>query len=271
LGLGGGLGEKGGKKPSKAEREKAAKEAAEEREKQRAAAVEKAREAQYARARAQQQAWGPPVTVKALRGEADLRAFIVPSMISHKDLMTCLKNKFPGESFVVSYADETGAKKPLNATSDVKAAMLAAMKTANDPANKDAPKGLHGLPSAKLYLEDEASAAEAAPAPAEGAAEGAAPPTQVVEIDEWILDFAALFREHLGVDAEAHLDLHAEVRDAKNRPDEDSAFGFFWLLAFGISAPPVAGDARSLAVFIAREAMTTNHTTLPIIRDERVA
>jgi hypothetical protein len=33
----------------------------------------------------------------------------------------------------------------------------------------------------------------------------------VVEIDEWILDFAALFREHLGIDAEAHLDLHAEA------------------------------------------------------------
>jgi hypothetical protein len=45
-----------------------------------------------------------------------------------------------------------------------------------------------------------------------------------VEIDEWILDFAALFREHLGIDAEAHLDLHAEVRSF--------LFGFlcFWFL-----------------------------------------
>ena len=30
------------------------------------------------------------------------------------------------------------------------------------------------------------------------------PPNEVVEIDEWILDFAALFREHLGIEAEAH-------------------------------------------------------------------
>ena len=51
-------------------------------------------------------------------------------------------------------------------------------------------------------------------APAQGGAEtsGQLAPNEVVEIDEWILDFAALFREHLGIDAEAHLDLHAEVR-----------------------------------------------------------
>ena len=36
------------------------------------------------------------------------------------------------------------------------------------------------------------------------------PPNEVVEIDEWILDFAALFREHLGIDAEAHLDFHTD-------------------------------------------------------------
>ena len=51
-------------------------------------------------------------------------------------------------------------------------------------------------------------------APAQGGAEtsGQLAPNEVVEIDEWILDFAALFREHLGIDAEAHVDLHAEVR-----------------------------------------------------------
>jgi hypothetical protein len=37
-------------------------------------------------------------------------------------------------------------------------------------------------------------------------------PNEVVEIDEWILDFAALFREHLGIDAEGHLEAHQEVR-----------------------------------------------------------
>ena len=57
-------------------------------------------------------------------------------------------------------------------------------------------------------------------APAQGGAEtsGQLAPNEVVEIDEWILDFAALFREHLGIDAEAHLDLHAEVRGSNPGP-----------------------------------------------------
>jgi hypothetical protein len=42
------------------------------------------------------------------------------------------------------------------------------------------------------------------------------PPYDNGLLDEWILDFAALFREHLGVDAEAHLDLHAEGLDTCN-------------------------------------------------------
>ena len=56
--------------------------------------------------------------------------------------------------------------------------------------------------------------------PAQGGAEtsGQLAPNEVVEIDEWILDFAALFREHLGIDAEAHLDLHAEVRGSNPGP-----------------------------------------------------
>ena len=64
---------------------------------------------------------------------------------------------------------------------------------------------LSQLPSVKLIVED------VPPALPETEGEGATE-NEVVEIDEWILDFAALFREHLGIDAEAHLDLHSEVR-----------------------------------------------------------
>ena len=33
---------------------------------------------------------------------------------------------------------------------------------------------------------------------------------EVVEFDDWLLDFAELFREHLGIDADGHVDLHNE-------------------------------------------------------------
>lgn len=42
------------------------------------------------------------------------------------------------------------------------------------------------------------------------------------ELEEWILDFASLFREHLGIDAEAHLDQHQEGLDLCNQALDNS-------------------------------------------------
>ena len=189
------------------------------------AAMKAAREAAEARAaaqakqRQQQRAWGPPITVKAQCGD-DMRSIIVPSMISHKDLMTSLQRKFPDNTaFTVRYTAEDGTLKPLNSRVDfVNATTIAAKKNGNNKYT------LHGIPSVKLTITELARLdapkvddGDAAAAGGDAAAEQAdAPPAlapnEVVEIDEWILDFAALFREHLGIDAEAHLDLHAEVR-----------------------------------------------------------
>lgn len=40
---------------------------------------------------------------------------------------------------------------------------------------------------------------------------------EVVEFDDWLLDFAELFREHLGIDADGHVDLHNEGLEKCNQ------------------------------------------------------
>ena len=90
---------------------------------------------------------------------------------------------------------------------------------ANAAAEDASKPTLLGIPSVKLTLselERLGAAEEETAADADGETEKAEKPAlrsnEVVEVDEWILDFAALFREHLGIDAEAHLDFHAQVR-----------------------------------------------------------
>ena len=174
-----------------------------------------ARQAEALRQRQNQAKWGPPVAVKATCGD-DARVVIVPSMISHKDLMTTLQRKFPDQSaFTVRYTDADGASKPLNSRADFATAFLAAQAAKEaTKEGEEAKPTLHNLPVLKLSIVEHSSATTTEADAGEPDAAAAAPlaPNEVVEIDEWILDFAALFREHLGIDAEAHLDLHAEVR-----------------------------------------------------------
>jgi len=172
-----------------------------------------ARQAEALRQRQNQAKWGPPVAVKATCGD-DARVVIVPSMISHKDLMTTLQRKFPDQSaFTVRFTDADGASKPLNSRADFATAFLAAQAAKEaTKEGEEAKPTLHNLPVLKLSIVEHSSATTTEPDAGEPATDAAAPlaPNEVVEIDEWILDFAALFREHLGIDAEAHLDLHAE-------------------------------------------------------------
>jgi tetratricopeptide (TPR) repeat protein len=174
-----------------------------------------ARQAEALRQRQNQAKWGPPVAVKATCGD-DARVVIVPSMISHKDLMTTLQRKFPDQSaFTVRFTDADGASKPLNSRADFATAFLAAQAAKEaTKEGEEAKPTLHNLPVLKLSIVEHSSATTTEADAGEPATDAAAPlaPNEVVEIDEWILDFAALFREHLGIDAEAHLDLHAEVR-----------------------------------------------------------
>ena len=220
-----------------------------------------ARAAIQAKQRQQQQAWGPPITVKAQCGD-DIRSIIVPSMISHKDLMTSLQKKFPDNSaFTVRYTAEDGSLRPLNTRADFAAAAAAA--AAAKAASGTAKPTLHGIPSVKLTLTElarlDAPKVEDAATEAAGAAETSQlAPNEVVEIDEWILDFAALFREHLGIDAEAHLDLHAEVRTNAKRPSP--------------CARGTSFDCTTLRIcYLHSEAMTIHNTTTLMNGDDCIA
>ena len=177
---------------------------------------ELARHAQMMRERERQRQWGPPVTVKARCGE-DVRTMIVPSMIAHKDLMTALQRKFPDLSaFTVRYTDASGTLQPLNGRADFAAALAVANAAAEDASKPT----LLGIPSVKLTLSElERLGAAEEEAVGDGRRRRLKPAAiREGEVDEWILDFAALFREHLGIDAEAHLDFHAQVRtNARDR------------------------------------------------------
>ena len=207
-------------KPSKpAAKSKADQQAEQEEElrKKQAALILKQRQEAEARRLAQQRSWGPPVTVKAVAG-ADVRTFVVPTMIAHKDLMSALQKKFPDVSaFTVRYSAPDGTLKPVSSRHDFATAVAAAQ--GGDNKGKPAANLYGGLHPVRLII-SELTRLDAPACDDEGAEQGAEgstsgqqlAPNEVVEIDEWILDFAALFREHLGIDAEAHLDLHAEVR-----------------------------------------------------------
>lgn len=237
-GLGGMSLDKPSKKKAGAQQAEA--EAAEEelRRKQAALILEQRREAE-ARRQAQQRSWGPPVTVKAVAG-ADVRTFVVPTMIAHKDLMSALQKKFPDASaFTVRYSAPDGTLKPISSRHDFAAAVAAAQGGENK--GKPAANVYGGLHPVRLIIseltrldapacdDDTTTGAEGA----EGSTSGQQlAPNEVVEIDEWILDFAALFREHLGIDAEAHLDLHAEVRRSFQPAPPEHPSSFFCSILF---------------------------------------
>ena len=120
-------------KPSKAASKKgsADADAEEEARKKQAAQILAARQEAEARRQAQQRSWGPPVTVKAVAG-ADVRTFVVPTMIAHKDLMTALQKKFPDTSaFTVRYSAPDGSLKNVNSRHDFATAVAAAQSGEN--------------------------------------------------------------------------------------------------------------------------------------------
>ena len=165
---------------------------------------------------------GTPVTVKAVAG-ADVRTFVVPTMIAHKDLMSALQKKFPDVSaFTVRYSAPDGTLKPVS-----RGTISPPPSPPRGAWHKGKPRrtSTGGLHPVRLIISEltrlDAPACDGTRVPRQGA-EGSTSgqqlaPNEVVEIGEWILDFAALFREHLGIDAEAHLDLHAEVRTSRVR------------------------------------------------------
>ncbi|CAL6310281.1 unnamed protein product [Bathycoccus prasinos] len=153
----------------------------------------------------------PMIHLKAKLGD-DTRVCVLSSAIAYRDLVTTMTNKFPDAGqFTIKYTDEKGDLRPLQTREDFQIAIhWTSVRLSKAETPSLAP------PCVKLTLVELAKIEDMAILGEDGKPVGL-PPNEVVEIDEWILDFAALFREHLGIDAEAHLDFHSDGLDKCSR------------------------------------------------------
>jgi tetratricopeptide (TPR) repeat protein len=156
---------------------------------------------------AQSQSRGPLIQIKASFGD-DIRMFQVYSSISQRDLVTSIANKFAfvGQ-FSIKYEDLQGNMKNIQTRDDFQTAIY------TTSARLQEMEKVPLIPYVELVCAPLPKIEDISLVDEEGKHAGIAP-NEIVEIDEWILDFASLFREHLGIDAEGHLDPHAEVRFA---------------------------------------------------------
>ena len=67
---------------------------------------------------------------------------------------------------------------------------------------------------------------------------------EVVEFDDWLLDFAELFREHLGIDADGHVDLHNEGLEKCNAALEEAVSFHFNCSPESVQSAPACGGSR---------------------------
>ena len=145
------------------------------------------------------------IQIKAVYGD-DIRMFSVYAHIGFRDLVTSISTKFATTAqFSIKYEDEEGVMRNLQSRTDFQKSIYATstrLKALEKPPI---------MPYVKLFVQDLPKIEEINLVDDDGNPTGLAP-NEVVEIDEWILDFSSLFREHLGIDAEGHLDLHQEVR-----------------------------------------------------------
>jgi tetratricopeptide (TPR) repeat protein len=145
------------------------------------------------------------IQIKAVYGD-DIRMFSVYATIGFRDLVTSISTKFATTAqFSIKYEDEDGVMRNLQSRTDFQKSIYATstrLKALEKPPI---------MPYVKLFVQDLPKIEDINLVDEDGNPTGLAP-NEVVEIDEWILDFSSLFREHLGIDAEGHLDLHQEVR-----------------------------------------------------------
>lgn len=149
------------------------------------------------------------LTFKCTLG-TDTRAVQIPTSLNFTELLTAVKRKFPEEagSLLLKYKDREGDLVTITTRQDMLAAVTTSAALAASK-SKGGPAGLGGLglaphspPSIQLTVVRERG---------EGETE------EVVEFDDWLLDFAELFREHLGIDADGHVDLHNEGLEKCNQ------------------------------------------------------
>lgn len=146
------------------------------------------------------------LTLKCSLGD-DNRLVQVPTTLHFAELMSAVKRKFSEETgnLLLKYKDREGDLISINNRQDMLAAIVAASKS------KSGPAGLGGLGLAPQPGPTTIPLTVVRAEKAEGEGE------EVVEFDDWLLDFAELFREHLGIDADGHVDLHNEGLEKCNQ------------------------------------------------------
>mmetsp|Transcript_7816 Transcript_7816/g.14800 ORF Transcript_7816/g.14800 Transcript_7816/m.14800 type:complete len:667 (-) Transcript_7816:369-2369(-) len=152
-----------------------------------------------------------PLTLKVTLG-SDTRLVQVPGTLPFGDLMAHIRRKFPEETGTLNlkYRDRDNQLITVTNRQDLLSAVATSL--AAQSAKAAAPAGLGGAglgkglppqPHTPPTVSLELTRAEAE--------------EEVVEFDDWLLDFAELFREHLGIDADGHVDLHNEGLEKCNQ------------------------------------------------------
>mmetsp|Transcript_4833 Transcript_4833/g.6532 ORF Transcript_4833/g.6532 Transcript_4833/m.6532 type:complete len:677 (+) Transcript_4833:115-2145(+) len=155
-----------------------------------------------------------PLNLKVSLG-SDTRLVQVPGMLPFSDLLAAIRRKFPEEQGQLSlkYTDKESNLQTITSRQDLLTAVTQSMVQAQEKAL--GPAGLGGLglggkqpatptpplpqPSVHLQLVRETEGEE------------------VVEFDDWLLDFAELFRSQLGIPAESQVDLHQQGLEKCNQ------------------------------------------------------
>ncbi|CAN1344477.1 Protein CLMP1 [Linum perenne] len=134
----------------------------------------------------------------------------MPVNCSFKVLREIVSNRFPfSKSVLIKYKDSDGDLVTVTSTSELKSAESAAdshMTNNGDP-------GMLRLHIVEVSSEQEPSIPEEEEEeekeekPVESEA-NKGDSSRKVEMDDWLFDFAQLFRTHVGIDPDAHIDLH---------------------------------------------------------------
>jgi len=147
----------------------------------------------------------PPLTLKVTFG-SDTRMIQVPGHLAFTDLTTIIRRKFPDDAgnLQLKYRDRDNQLITVTTRQDLLQAVAISLAAHQAQAKALGPAGLGGAGLGKGLPPPPSTPPAVALELTRVEAEG----EEVVEFDDWLLDFAELFREHLGIDADGHVDLH---------------------------------------------------------------
>lgn len=145
---------------------------------------------------------------------------------SYADLMDVLKSKFPSSGpFIAKYLDKEGDLVTITEQADISSAIAEVLAACEKQVSSHGPRLPPQLPPVKITLTRVENESDVPQPPEEEVRERQQQlatkkalarardakkegEEAVFEIDDWLVDFAHLFRENLGIDPERHVDMH---------------------------------------------------------------